>query len=1607
MIKKHFLLLLLVFSTFQSVFSSTANPKPIKFTQPDGSVISITLKGDEHIKWAITSDGYTLLSNSKGYFEYAIKDSRGYLAPSGVVAKDFEKRSFEDKNFISKISKGLSYSKEQVQMLKSIKAIKKSEARKAFPTSGSRKLVCILMGFKDKAFSKTQSDFNNLFNQVNYTVNGATGSVKDYYLENSYGKFNLDVTVAGPYTASQNMSYYGANDTNGDDVKPDVLVTEAVTAADATVNYADFDNDNDGNVDGVYVIYAGYGEEAGAPTSTIWAHAWEIPAKTLDGKVIINYSCSAEFDGTSGSAMTSIGVICHEFGHVLGAPDYYDTDYDTGGQFDGTGVWDLMAGGSWNNNGITPAHHNAYTKVYVYGWASATTLTSGSTISMPSSKADANAFYRINTATANEYYLIENRQQTGFDASIPGHGLLIFHVNKDIDAHYSNNDINANAPQLMYPVCASATSNPGYTASTYGNINSGGCTFPGTSNKYSFTDATMPNMKSWAGENTGKPITNIIESQTTGTISFDFNGGFIGIPTNFKATAFNTSQINLEWTKTDNKDVILAYSLTPTFGSLVDGNIYNEGQDIAGGGKILVSGDATTFSHSGLTNNKTYYYKIWSKLSTTPTYSQGIQREAKTLSGDPTNFQATKISSSQIDLNWVKTENKGVVVASSTSPTFGQLNDATTYSIGQSIPGGGTIIYTGDASSFNNTGLTNNTAYYYKIWSTLNSNPSYSPGIIAQTRTACSGILTLPLSEDFTIPSISECWSIIDKQGNGQVWQVGSISNGLKGSYIYLDSDGYGESSTQNTDLITPAINTTGNNSVTISFKHFFKISGSETATLSYSLDGTNWVQIEKWTTTTDNPAIYKKYLTEVANKPSVKFKWNYTGTWGWFWCIDDISIVETPANEVIANFKAEQTTVNIGNSTTFTNQSNGPITSWDWNFGSGASPTTATTAGPHIVTYSSLGKKTVTLTVSGNVTETKTDYINVIDPNAPVVLVGWNFEDSNTTADDGLPVNAAKTITTTATGTVAYSGGSGSGNAISYTGWDGGNGTKAWQIEFSTLGYKTITLSSKQKSSNSGPKEFKVQYKTTGSTWIDVPSSNITVANDAFALGVLSNIALPEDAENQPTVSLRWVMRSNLQVSSGNVASGGTSRIDDIVVNGKLISVPVQHILTVSKTGNGTVTPTIGDHTYNAGTSVTLTATPDAGWQFEKWVINGTTFTSASTQITINANTTAVATFTQITYKLTIFHIGNGTVFPVDGESTHNVGESVTLTATPDQGWQFVKWEINGYSVNSASTQITINANTNAVATFSRITYKLTVSHVGNGSVSPVDGESTHNAGESVTLTATPDQGWQFEKWEINGNTTSSSSTQITINANTNAVATFSRITYKLTVSHVGNGSVSPVDGESTHNAGESVTLTATPDQGWQFEKWEINGNTTSSSSTQITINANTNAIATFSRITYKLTVSHFGNGSVSPVDGESTYNAGESVTLIATPDQGWQFEKWEINGNTTSSSSTQISINANTTAIATFSIINSVGIIEDKYKIYPNPTNNLINIESEHILKNIQVLDLIGCVRFTSQFKSGTKTMVDLSHLQSGIYLIRIVSQDDKIHVVKVSKR
>jgi len=511
--RKLLILVALIFVHYVYLFAGPAYPYPVSIIQPDGSKITILLKGDEHFHYTQTTDGFIITRNAKGIYEYADIDTSNEIKPSGVKAKNENERDAKDIQYIQALKKGkilerlLLNQNSTVSKQLSIQNASLMSATTTAPLIGTRKVLCILIGYQDKPFSKTQTQFNDLMNQVGYNVSPASGSVRDFYLENSYGQLNLEITVVGPYTADHNMHYYGASNSAND------LIIEAVQKANPSVNYADFDNDNDGYVDGVHVIFAGYGKEnTGAPDDAIWSHHGNIPDLTLDGKKISSYSCTPELRNTYGNTITGIGVICHEMGHVFGAPDFYDRNDDTGGQYQGTGVWDIMASGasSGSRGEDIPPHHNPYTKTQIFKWATAKSLPADNTlVNLEPSISSSNSFYKIDTNTSGEYFLIENRQLQGFDRRLPGHGMMIYHVHSQIES--DRQAINTTDPQKLYPVCASATQNPGTTPDSYGQVNFPSCPFPGTSNKDAFTANTIPSATSWAGIATGKDLRLITE----------------------------------------------------------------------------------------------------------------------------------------------------------------------------------------------------------------------------------------------------------------------------------------------------------------------------------------------------------------------------------------------------------------------------------------------------------------------------------------------------------------------------------------------------------------------------------------------------------------------------------------------------------------------------------------------------------------------------------------------------------------------------------------------------------------------------------------------------------------------------------------------------------------------------------------------------------------------------------------------------------------------------------------------------------------------------------------------------------------------------------------
>jgi len=615
--------------------------------QPDCTTISLYLKGDEKVHWMESEDGYSLMYDNNKTIVYAISDENGGMMPSSVAVRDISLRSVSDQSFLKAIPKKLKYSAVQVNILKSIWEFMPESAGDApsrlRSSTGVAHAICALVDFPDKPFTKSIEDFDMLMNQEGYKASpGAVGSVHDYYYENSYGKLDITITVVGIYRLPQNSDYYGANGSNGQDMTSR-LQEFAIAAAQRTFsdlsNIADYDNDGDGYIDSFHIIYAGHGEEAGGGANCIWAHKFQFPTQTFGSKKINAYSCSPELRAASGSDITYIGPICHEMCHIFGSPDFYDVDYNnTGnGEFIGTGKWDLMAGGSWNNNGASPAHINMYEKIQL-GWVIPETLNQMKTVTGMLNSAKNPVAYRFDAATPGEYFVLENRQKIGFDSYVPGTGLLIYHVsltNSDI----SSNKVNNKHPQKMYPICASATTNPNPTGTpdAYGNINSAGCPFPGSAGNKSFTDYTTPAAIAWNGSNTGKPVTEIQEQG--GVISFKFLMPEPELINNFQATVVNQNDVQLKWERPTNEGVV-GY------------NIYRDNQPLI----KLTGQDSTSYTQYNVKSGS-YNYCISALYSDKESASICKSVQITNSPIDNTylsvrNIEAKSINGKDIELSW-------------------------------------------------------------------------------------------------------------------------------------------------------------------------------------------------------------------------------------------------------------------------------------------------------------------------------------------------------------------------------------------------------------------------------------------------------------------------------------------------------------------------------------------------------------------------------------------------------------------------------------------------------------------------------------------------------------------------------------------------------------------------------------------------------------------------------------------------------------------------------------------------------------------------------------------------------------------------------------------
>ncbi len=538
--KKYFLaasLLISLLATAPRAAAVPAKPGLMTVTASDGSELKVRLVGDEYFHYFTTEDGY-LLTERDGRFFYADIDAAGEVASSGIAATAPSARSAEASAYLSKVDMtraGKSLDRRAEMAPRRARQVTVNPFRApsravsdpdagypagpglfpgtSFPSKGDQKALVVLVEYKDVKFtiSNPADYFGRMLNQYGFNDYGGTGSAKEYFETCSNGLFRPEFDVFGPITLDNNMSYYGGNDWYGNDQRPEEMAIEACQKLDATIDFSEYDRDGDGYIDNVFIFYAGRGEATGGGANTVWPHSWEVSSATytpyvFDGVRLDRYGCTNEWEG---SRPDGVGTFIHEFSHVMGLPDLYATSYTSAFT---PGAWSALDYGPYNNDGMTPPLYGAFER-YALGWMAPAEINTALNATLP--PISENVAGIIKTSKSDEFFLLENRQFTGWDYHIPGHGMLIWHIDYNSSV-WSSNTVNNSSYHQYVDIEEADGSQSDYSRA--------GDAFPGTSNVTSFTDTTSPSMKTWSGTSLNLPITQIAET-ADGYITFKVKGG--------------------------------------------------------------------------------------------------------------------------------------------------------------------------------------------------------------------------------------------------------------------------------------------------------------------------------------------------------------------------------------------------------------------------------------------------------------------------------------------------------------------------------------------------------------------------------------------------------------------------------------------------------------------------------------------------------------------------------------------------------------------------------------------------------------------------------------------------------------------------------------------------------------------------------------------------------------------------------------------------------------------------------------------------------------------------------------------------------------------------
>ena len=581
--KKLYLMLSMLFA-----FGAAANAVPAKklqkvITLTNGTQVSVELRGDEYLSWWEGTDGtaYRTTATDENVFEAFDLETQKPAAAA--------RRARTEQGRVARLARVKNSLKGADDKMRGL-------GGDHITYKGVKKGLVVLVDFKNKKFADGHDleYYKNVINGKDFSdeEEGYVGSVRDYFLAQSNGQFELDFDVVGPVTMSKNSGYYGNDGAYQKDEKVYEMIKEACDGIQDKVNLKDYDWDGDGEADQVFFLYAGLGQASGGSPGTIWPHESELrywPCGVLSyptGK-INTYACANELQpetqGSSRYISAGIGTICHEFSHCLGFADMYDT---TGGGGYGMSVFDVMDQGSYNGNGFVPCNYTAFERIYA-GWVEAIELESPATVKDMKSVSDyGRPFIMYNYKNTNEYFLLENRQNTGWDKGLYGsNGLLIVHVNY-VPSRWANNSVNASNEKIQ---CCTVVNADGSRENTQYSLQ--GDLYPyevkGVTMNDEFTDESEPAAKLYTknSDNSyalGIPITQIKRSK--GSVSFLVCGGDANnvIDNTFNGVVDGINGVTVANKATDNR----IYSIDGRYLG-TDASALGKGIYVVGGKKIV------------------------------------------------------------------------------------------------------------------------------------------------------------------------------------------------------------------------------------------------------------------------------------------------------------------------------------------------------------------------------------------------------------------------------------------------------------------------------------------------------------------------------------------------------------------------------------------------------------------------------------------------------------------------------------------------------------------------------------------------------------------------------------------------------------------------------------------------------------------------------------------------------------------------------------------------------------------------------------------------------------------------------------------------------------